>query len=70
MNFPLCPFHHHSPPTGRGLALGSGHFRKALAKVQGGVPRLPYTQFDLQQVGLCTAGGRECPDFHGASGPN
>ena len=70
MDFPLRSFHHHSPPTGGGLVSGSGHFRKVLAKVQGGVPRLTFAQFDLQRVGLCTTVGRECPDFNGMSGTN
>ena len=50
MDFSLCPFHHLSTPTGGGVILGSDCFRKALAKVQGGAPRLPYAQFDLQRV--------------------
>ena len=64
VDFPLCPFCCIPLP----LAEGSGHLRKALAKVQGGVPRPPYTQFNLQWVGLHTTVGRECPDFHGAPG--
>ena len=70
MDFPLCPFCHHSLPTSRGLASGSGHIRKALANVQGGVSGPTYAQFDLQQVRLCTTVGGEHPNFHGASGPN
>ena len=70
VDFLLCPFHRHSTPTGGRLASGSGHFRKAPAKVQGRTPRPPYTQSDLQWVGFCTAVGGECPNFHGASGPN
>ena len=63
--FPLCPFCHHSPSTGRGLALGSDRFRKTPSEVQGRVPRPPYAQPDLQQVRLHTAVGGECPNFHG-----